>query len=123
MPSPKTDLIKRTPGGQPGNINSLKHGLYSRHISIQEDQELDSMPLDQNQHELALARVRLKLCIVKQQSAPEEDWLKYEKAIGRYLSVIVNLTNKNALLGQDRRIAFVTVMEMIRQMNERQNVQ
>ena len=109
-------------GAPVGNTNALKHGLYSRHISIQDDVELDSMSLDKSEHELSLARVRLKECIARQQSASDEDWHKYEKAISRYLTIIVNLTNKNALLGRDRKVAFVTVMEMIRQMNERQNV-
>ncbi len=114
--------VKRSVGAPLGNTNALKHGLYSQHISIQDDVELESMSFDQSQHELALARVRLKDCIARQQAAPAEDWHKYERSIGRYLSIIVNLTNKNALLGRDRKIAFVTVMEMIRQMNERQNV-
>ena len=121
----KTEVPEESRGkvGAPlGNTTALKHGLYSSHISIQDDEELESMSLDQSQHELALARVRLKECIARQQSAPAGEWHKYERAIGRYLSIIVNLTNKNAILGRDRKIAFVTVMEMIRQMNERQDV-
>lgn len=112
----------RAGGAPPGNKNALKHGIYSRYISVSEDAELEPMPLDKNQHELALARVRLKDCIQKQRDSSAEDWLKYEKAIAYYLRMIVSLTNKNALLGRDRRAAYITVMEMIRQVNEEQDV-
>ncbi len=111
------------PAGAPrGNTNGLKHGLYSHYISTSEDEELDAMPLDQSQHELALARVRLKLCIQKQQEAVGDDWLAYEKAIAYYLHMIVALTARNALLGRDHKAAYITVMDMIRQVNEDQDV-
>src|SRR3990172_9487176 len=114
--------VKRNRGGQPCNKNRLKHGIYSEHISVQDDEQLGSMAHDKSEHELALARVRLKQCMAKQDSAPPEEWLRYEKAIAHYLAVIVNLTNRNALLGRDSKTAFVTVMEMIRQVNEQQHV-
>ncbi len=119
---PGTELAKRRGGGQPGNTNALRHGLYSRHISAQDHAELASMSLERNDQELALARVRLKECILKQQGAPPEDWIRYEKAISHYISIIVANTNKNALLGRDSQAAFVTVLEMIRQVNEEQGV-
>jgi len=112
----------RPRGAPPGNTNGLKHGIYSHYISVDEDAELDPMPLDKSQHELALARVRLKHCIVQQSGSSGEDWLKYEKAIAYYLRMIVSLTHRNALLGKDRKAAYITVMEMIRQVNEDQDV-
>ena len=115
--------IDRKRGAQPGNKNHLKHGIYSQHISVQDDEQVDAMPLDINSDELTLARVRLKECILKQQSAPPEDWLGYEKAINAYLSKIVAMVHHNAVLGEDKKAAFMTVMEMIRQVNAEQNVQ
>jgi hypothetical protein len=112
----------RPRGAPPGNTNALKHGIYSQYISLSEDQELDPMPPDKNQDELALARVRLKNCLEKQQACPPDQWLDYERIITYYLRLIVSLTHKNALLGRDRRTAYVTVMEMIQQVNEEQDV-
>ncbi len=109
-------------GAPAGNSNALKHGLYSRHISSQDAADLQSMSLERNDQELALARVRLKECILKQQTAPPEDWIKYEKAISHYIAIIVSNTNKNALLGRESRASFVTVLEMILQVNEEQDI-
>jgi hypothetical protein len=41
--------IKSTVGAPVGNTNALKHVLYSRHISIQYDVELEPMAFDQSQ--------------------------------------------------------------------------
>ena len=109
-------------GGQPGNKNALKHGIYSQHISVQDDEQADTMPHDINNDELTFARIRLKDCILKQQSAPPEDWLSYEKAITTYLTKIVAMVHHNAVLGEDKKTAFMTVLEMIRQVNEEQHV-
>ena len=113
----------RKSGGQPGNTNNLKHGIYSQHISVQDDEQAEGMPFDINNDELTFARVRLKSCIIQQQAASPEDWLSYEKAITLYLGKIVSMIHHNAFLGGDQKTAFMTVMEMIRQVNEEQNVQ
>jgi len=86
----------RRRGGQPGNKNHLIHGLYSKQVSIEDSDLLESMPADLNQHELALARVRLKTCLEKQLTAAPEDWLTYERAIAYYLRLIVSVIQKNA---------------------------
>ena len=119
MPSKPTG---RKRGGQPRNSNNLKHGIDSQLITVQDDEQADPMPRDITNDELTFARIRLKSCILKQQSAPPEDWLKYEKAITLYLSKIVAMLHHNAVLGEDKKAAFMTVMEMIRQVNEEQNV-
>ena len=112
----------RRRGAPAGNTNALKHGIYSRHISTDEQASIESMPSDKNADELALARVRLNGCIQRQSECPPEQWLDYERAITHYLRIIVTLTHKNAILGQDRRTAYVTVMEMISQINEEEGV-
>jgi len=119
--SPQSTGRKR--GGQPGNQNRLKHGLYEKQVSIEDGDLLESMPADLNKHELDLARIRLKTCIEKQLSATPEDWLGYERAISHYLQLIASLIQKNTLLTKERGgDAFITVMEMIRQVNEEDNV-
>jgi hypothetical protein len=112
----------RKGGAQPGNTNALKHGIYSQQISVQDDEQTTAMPIDNNNDELTFARIRLKDCILKQQAAPPEDWLSYEKAITVYLGKIVSMVHHNAVLGSDKKTAFMTVMEMIRQVNEEQHV-
>ena len=52
------------------------------------------MPLDLTEHELVLARVRLKTCIEKQLTASPEDWLSYERAITHYLRLIASFDPK-----------------------------
>jgi hypothetical protein len=109
-------------GAPLGNTNRLTHGLYSRHISVAAEHDLDSMPIDQNQNELALARSRLAAVLEMQQSASPDRWLDYERAASHYLGVIASLIHKNAVLGRDTRTSFVTVLEMIRQVNEDQRI-
>lgn len=125
MPKQKTALSKKPsrPRGAPvGNTNRLTHGLYSRHISIQTEHDLTSMPIDQNHNELALARARLNAVFEMQRNAPPDQWLDYERAASHYLTAIASLIHKNAVLGRDQRSSFVTVLEMIRQVNEDQHV-
>lgn len=112
----------RRRGGQPGNTNNLKHGIYSRHMSIQADDDIQAMPDDQNRDELALARARLVACLEKQKHAPPEQWLFYERAVSQYLLAIAKFVHNNAILGKDRKGSLITVLEMIRQLNENQNV-
>ena len=112
----------RRRGAQPGNTNHLKHGIYSRHISVQADDDIQDMPEDQNRDELALARARLVTCLEKQKNAPPSDWLNYEKAISQYLLAISKFLHNNAVIGKDRKATLVTVLEMIRQVNQGENV-
>lgn len=116
----------RKRGAQPGNTNALKHGLYSEHISSlitpQDDHQLDSMPPDKNDSELALVRVLLKDLLTKLETASGQDWFKYQRAIEHYLDKIISMTHKNAILGRDGSTSLVSVMAMIRQTNEEQDV-
>ena len=113
---------QRRRGAPHGNQNRLKHGIYSRHISLDVDEGLLAMPDDRNQDELALARTRLVACLEKQQQASPDDWLLYERAISHYLAAIARLVNHNAVNGRDRKAGVVTILEMIRQINEREHV-
>ena len=120
--------MARKPSGRPrgapkNNINHLKHGLYSHHISALDDEENCAMSEDQTSDELALARVRIKRCLDKQGSVSPQEWLSYEKAISHYLGQVITMLHKNLIFGRDNKAPLLTVMDFIRQANEDQNVQ
>jgi hypothetical protein len=52
--------VKRKPGAQPGNINALKHGFYSRHFNQMELEDLDAALEHGLQNELAMLRVAIR---------------------------------------------------------------
>jgi hypothetical protein len=59
MPRPP----KRSPGGQPGNLNALKHGFYSKALTRAARQQVDNaheLPVDDLTEEIALLRGRIK---------------------------------------------------------------
>jgi hypothetical protein len=115
----------RSRGGQPGNHNHLVHGIYSKQVSLEDNDPLETMPSDLTEQELALARIRLKTCIEKQQGAAPQEWPAYERIIAHYLKLIASLIQKNASLnkGDARKDAVAIVMDYIRQENELQHVQ
>jgi hypothetical protein len=54
---------KRKPGGQPGNLNALRHGFYSNALSRAAGKQVDDahhLPLDDLSEEIALLRARIK---------------------------------------------------------------
>jgi hypothetical protein len=53
---------KKKPGGQPGNLNALKHGFYSRALKQAQSLELDeaaTIAVDDLSGEIALLRQRI----------------------------------------------------------------
>ncbi len=113
------------PSGKPlgaprGNHNRLTHGLYSQHISAQVESDLAGMSTDRTVDEIALLRYRLHWALDRQAKSPPAQQLSWEHVISDYLYRIATLINRNALLGRDSRSSFVTVLEMIRQVNEKQ---
>lgn len=115
----------RSRGGQPGNQNHLIHGLYSKQVSLEDKNLLDAMPADLTEQELALARIRLKTCIEKQQAAAPHEWPVYERIIAHYLKLIAGLIQKNASIDKrdPHQDAASIVMGYIREENKIQNVQ
>ena len=109
--------------GKKGNKNALKHGIYSKHISIQDDEELASMSHNNNADELALLRTRIRIILDKQPSATAlEDWLKLEALIDSNIIATANMLHSNAVLGKDQKQAFVSIMDMIDVINREQRV-
>ncbi len=82
-------FANRRRGGQPGNTNRLRHGLYSRHLAS------SSGSVDPG-FQLALARKRLLQLLERQSSASPRDWLSYERGILHYLQLIIRLKDDPA---------------------------
>ena len=113
----------RPPGAPLNNINHLKHGLYSHHISVTDDEEICPMSEDKTSDELALARSRIKSILDKQGAVSAQEWLSYEKAVSHYIGQVITMLHMNAIFGRDNKAPLLTVMDFIRQANEDQNVQ
>ncbi len=85
----------RRRGGQPGNHNRLKHGLYARQLPLEQELRLEALGLDRHHLTIALARARLNRLLVKQAAAPDRDFLTYERAVMYYLNLIARLIHRN----------------------------
>ena len=86
----------RRRGGQPGNTNRLRHGLYSRRLPRELTAAADPRTTPEPDFEIALARVRLVQLIRAQAAAPAREWLTYERAVINYLDLIFSLTEAAA---------------------------
>ncbi len=85
----------RRRGGQPGNHNRLKHGLYARKLSIGNELRLERLGFNRNELTIAVARARLKRLLELQGAAGPADFLPYERAILYYLDLITRLVHRN----------------------------
>ena len=52
--------MARSRGGQPGNINAIKHGFYSRRFMDLEAKDLETVPVEGLEGEIALMRVMIR---------------------------------------------------------------
>ncbi len=51
---------KRSPGGQPGNLNALKHGYFSRYFDENEKADLATLMSDKLDSEINMMRVLIQ---------------------------------------------------------------
>ncbi len=56
-------------GAPVGSQNALKHGIYSRHMTVDEQNSLNDIELGSVDHELRLARIRLARALAAEQAA------------------------------------------------------
>ncbi len=89
----------RRKGGQPGNTNRLRHGLYSKRLLS----PAASSPTYQSQ--ITLYRRRLARLLMKQEGASISEYLSYERGIIHFVSLILELKRAawtgSALRGND----------------------
>lgn len=76
---------RRRKGGQPGNTNRLRHGLYSKRL-LSPAAESPSY-----ESQLTLYRRRLAQLLARQEHASITDYLSYERGIIHYVSLILDL--------------------------------
>jgi hypothetical protein len=109
---------KRKRGGQPGNHNRLKHGLYARQFPVPRLIQLERMGLNRSEMDIALARVRLKSLLEKQAASGPEDFLPYERAIQYYIELIGRLIHRNACLPAEWGMTSVQLRDLLAMLKE-----
>ncbi len=102
----------RRRGGQPGNHNRLRHGLYARQLPAGLLGPLNAAGLDRSELSIAVARARLKLCLDKQAADPVH-WLSYERAVQYYLKQLAVLVHRNGRLIRQTGISSATIRELL----------
>jgi len=103
----------RKRGGQPGNQNRLKHGLYARHLPVRRQLHLETLGLNRDELAIAVARARLKSLLDKQAAADPKDFLSYENAIFAYLCHITRLIHRNQDLARKTGLPTSAVRELL----------
>ncbi len=110
----------RRRGGQPGNTNRLRHGLYSRRIA----------PIGgavDRHFQNALARRRLAQLLDRQEACTSpRDFLSYERGILHYLSMIIYLRQSRTFPGPPTELypterdghPFVGILDSLHLLNE-----
>lgn len=88
-------LFERRRGGQPGNSNAVKHGLYSKRFSPEEIENLSEMR-DGLTDEIEIARVALSriwdyMQTVRLEEMEIEDYVALQNLIAKYTSTISRL--------------------------------
>jgi hypothetical protein len=93
--SPTSTPTKRSRGGQPGNANALRHGLYSKNFTEAEMNGLDENIKGEFHDEIALARVqvgRLAEILKDYKSMPFGNYIAASNALNNYLDRIQRLS-------------------------------
>ncbi len=106
-------VSKRKRGGQPGNHNRLKHGLYAKKLPIDQELRLERLGLNRHPLTIALARARLNQLLEQQQAADPRDFLSYERAIQYYLNLLARLIHRNMHLREKTGIASGELTELL----------
>jgi hypothetical protein len=92
---PPCPTPKRRRGGQPGNGNALRHGLYSKYFTEAEMHGLDENLKGEFHDEIALARIqlcRLAEILKDYKELPFEEYIAASNALNNYLDRIQRLS-------------------------------
>ena len=109
-------------GGQKGNKNALKHGIYSKFILLAHDAALKGMSDTNVKDDLAMARVKFATAMNKQaDTADLKDWLSVELFCYYWLSKIMDCKLRIKEVDQVAGSVFEDFMDAVRAANDRQN--
>ena len=94
--------MKRKRGAQPGNLNALKHGFYSKQFEAVEIQDLDTMILDGLQDEVAMLRVIIRRILELTKGCDDlEELMNVLGVLGMAATQLAGLLRVQHLLGGD----------------------
>ncbi len=108
----------RRAGGQSGNANALKHGLYARHFTPEERRLMDCLPPLEATQEIHLLRLTLDRILTLIETCQDED-RRVKLYNSLYLGaqrLITALRTQTILGGEDKELltAFWDAMELFR---------
>ena len=117
---------KKRRGGQPGNLNALKHGIYARFIAVRDNEEMADMPDKGHSDELAMARVRLVNAMDEYNKAKENgdqaNMVTWDNSIRRHLDTITTIKTHMQMERESEDCLWTTIMEALRATNDREQV-
>ena len=114
---------KRKPGAPPGNKNALKHGIFSRFITLADDQSMQAMSAEDRKDDLAMARVAFKLAWEKRLAASTtKEQLAWDFCAHYWLQTIDDLKVIAEEKAGTETEVWDSFMEAIRRANDRQGV-
>jgi len=102
---PSSQSNKRTRGAQPGNLNALKHGFYSRQFRSREHVDLDALLTVDLNDEIHLLRILMRRAL--ELSSDTEDLaecLATLKAISAASARLTNMLRVQKLIGKSNDI-------------------
>lgn len=93
-------MVKRR-GGQPGNVNAVKHGFYSRRFGELEAKDLDEALVDGLGDEIALMRVMIRRVFeyANDEAGDLEHWTGALSALGAASTRLAGLLRTQKILG------------------------
>lgn len=115
---------KSNRGGQKGNKNAVKHGIYAKFIAVADTENaLDEMKNDSNNAELALARTRLADATQRREDAKDDkERLAWDYACRHWTEIIDGMIYRNVNKGETQTMIFNSLLDAIRAANDKQNV-
>jgi hypothetical protein len=98
-------IEKKKPGGQPGNQNAFKHGLYASSFSRQERQKLENLQEADLQQEIEMLRVMTKRVFEMAEGVDSLDTaVKVLTSLGVSATRLANLVRVQRTLDQDEEL-------------------
>jgi hypothetical protein len=106
-----------------GNKNAFKHGIYSRVIAVDDEEDMAGMSDEDTKDELALARARLANALTECKDCIDpKDKLGWDYACRHWTEIIAGMKFRNVDKRQTENIVFTSLIEAVRAANDKQNV-